>query len=81
LVRCPVLIGLTLAKKKAVSVEVIHRKSGWKIVSGDFAIADKWTESKKAVQEVNDLVKARYPDSQWTKKDLSRKKKVVSSSK
>ena len=68
-------------QKMSVSVEVIHRKSGWKLVSADFAISDKWTESRKAVQELNDLVKARYPNSQWIKKDLSRKKKAVSASK
>jgi hypothetical protein len=67
------------SQKMAVSVEVIHRKSGWKLVSADFAIADKWTESRKAVQELNDRVRTRYPDSQWIKKDLSRKKKAVSS--
>ncbi len=50
-------------------------------MSADFAITDKWTESRKAVKELNNLVKARYPDSQWIKKDLSRKKKAVSASK
>jgi hypothetical protein len=68
-------------EKVSVGVEVIYRQSGWKLVSADFAIADKWTESRKAVQELNDRVRTRYPDSQWIKKDLSRKKKAVSSSK
>jgi hypothetical protein len=68
-------------QKMAVSVEVVYRKSGWKLVSADFAIADKWTESRKAVVELNNLVEARYPGSQWIKKDLSRKKKAVSASK
>jgi hypothetical protein len=36
-----------------------------------------WTESRKAVREFNKRVEARYPDSQWIKKDLSRKKKAV----
>jgi hypothetical protein len=65
----------------AVSVEVIYRKSGWKLVSADFAIAEKWTESRKAVRELNKRVEARYPNSQWIKKDLSRKKKAISDSK
>ena len=65
-------------QKMSVSVEIVFRKSGWNLVSADFAIADKWTESRKAVRELNELVKARYPDSQWIKKDLSRKKKAVS---
>ena len=68
------------SQKMVVSVEVIHRKSGWKLVSADFAIADKWTESRKAVRGLNALFKAGYPDSQWTKKDLSRKKKPVPAS-
>ena len=67
-----------LQQKMAVSVEVVYRKSGWKLVSADFAIADKWTEARKAVRELNELVEARYPDSQWVKKDLSRKKKTTS---
>jgi hypothetical protein len=62
-------------------VEIVHRKSGWKLVSADFAIADKWTESRKAVVELNNLVKARYLNSQWIKKDLSRKKKAASTGK
>ena len=65
------------SQKMAVSVEVIHRKSGWKLVSADFAIADKWTESRKAVRELNELVEARYPNWQWIKKDLSQKKKAA----
>jgi hypothetical protein len=67
-------------QKMSVSVEVVYRKSGWKLVSADFAIADKWTESRKAVVELNGLVEARYPHLQWTMKDLSRKKKAVSTS-
>jgi hypothetical protein len=35
----------------AVSVEVVYEKSGWKLVRADFAIADKWMESRKAVRE------------------------------
>ena len=50
-------------------------------MSADFVIADKWTEARKAVRELNELVEARYPDSQWVKKDLSRKKKTTSISK
>ena len=65
----------------AVSVEVVYRKSGWNLVSADFAIADKWTESRKVVRALNELVEARYPCSQWIKKDLSRKKKTVSARK
>src|ERR1700730_13679038 len=64
-------------QKMAVSGEFIRGKSGWKLVSADYAIADKWTESRKAVRELNELVEARYPDSQWVKKDLSRKKKTT----
>src|ERR1700731_3573964 len=63
-------------QKMSVSVEIVYRKSGWKLVSADFAIADKWTEARKAVVELNEFVEARYPDSQWIKKDLSRKKKT-----
>jgi hypothetical protein len=69
-----------LQQKMAVSVEVVYRKSGWKRVSADFAIADKWTESRKAVKELNNLVEARYPNWRWIKKVLSRKKKTVSTS-
>jgi hypothetical protein len=61
----------------AVNVEVVYRKTGWKLVSADFAIAEKWTESRKAVRDLNELVEARYPHLQWIKKDLSRKKKTV----
>jgi len=68
-------------QKMSVSVEVVYQKSGWNLVRADFAIADKWTQSRKAVQELNNLVKARYPNSQWIKKDLSRKTKAVSNSK
>jgi hypothetical protein len=64
----------------SVGVEIVFRKGVWSLVSADFAIADKWTESRKAVVELNNLVRARYPDSQWIKKDLSRKKKAVSTS-
>jgi hypothetical protein len=67
-------------QKMSVSVEVVYRKSGWNLMRADSAIADKWTESRKAVQELNNRVKARYPDSQWIKKDLSRKKKAISTS-
>jgi hypothetical protein len=65
-------------QKMSVSVEVVCRKGGWNLVSADFAIADKWTESRKAVRELNELVEVRYPRLQWIKKDLSRKKKAVS---
>ena len=60
-------------KKMAVSVEVVYLKTGWKLVSAGFAISDSWTESRKAVHDLNELVKARYPHLEWIKKDLSRK--------
>jgi hypothetical protein len=47
-------------QKMSASVEVAFRKAGWNLVSGDFAIADKWTESRKAVVELNNLVEAGY---------------------
>jgi hypothetical protein len=62
----------------SASVEVAFRKAGWNLVSGDFAIADKWTESRKAVVELNNLVEAGYQGPPWIKKDLSRKKKAIS---
>jgi hypothetical protein len=70
-----------LQQKMAVSVEVVFRKGVWSLVSADFVISDSWTESRKAVRELNNLVEARYPGSQWIKKDLSRKKKTASTSK
>jgi hypothetical protein len=39
-------------QKMSVSVEILYRKNGWKLVSADFAIADKWTEARKAVKEL-----------------------------
>jgi hypothetical protein len=62
-------------QKMSVSVEIVHRKSGWRLVSADFAISDSWTESRKAVVELNNLVEATYPGSQRITKDLPRKKK------
>jgi hypothetical protein len=47
-----------LQQKMAVSVEVAYRKGGWNLVSADFAIADKWTEPRKVVQELNELVES-----------------------
>jgi hypothetical protein len=61
-------------QKMSVSVEVVCRKGVWSLVSADFAISEKWTESRKAVRELNKLVEARDPNSQWIKKDLLRKK-------